>query len=114
MPIEDFIIIVFCLVDKMFDVVISEERLRKRGFSPKLTDVEIITMEIVGEFIGIDTDKGIWSYFKFHWLEWFPALGSRVNFVKQTANLWRIKQKIQEALSNKLKGKITPARSLNL
>ena len=96
MPIEDFIIIVFCLVDEMFDVVISEERLRKRGFSPKLTDVEIITMEIVGEFIGIDTDKGIWSYFKFHWLEWFPALGSRVNFVKQAANLWRIKQKIQD------------------
>ena len=29
-------------------------------------------MEIVGESLGIATDKGIWDYFRRHWLEWFP------------------------------------------
>ena len=56
-------------------------------------------MDIVGEFLGKDTDTGIWRYFKEHWLEWFPGLGSRVNYAKQSANLWRIKQEIQAAFA---------------
>ena len=43
-------------------------------------------MEIVGEFQSIDTDKGIWRYFRNHWHEWFPRLGSRSQFAKQAAN----------------------------
>ena len=30
-------------------------------------------MEIVAEFLGIDTDKGAWEYFTQHWRDWFPA-----------------------------------------
>jgi hypothetical protein len=104
MSIEDFIIDAFCLVEENFKRVVEDGILRKRGYEPKLTDGEIITMEIVGEFLGIDTDKGIWLYFKQHWFEWFPQLGSRSNFVKQAANLWRIKQKIQENLVRELGG----------
>ena len=33
-------------------------------------------------------------YFKHHWLEWFPKLGSYPNFCKQCANLWQINQQI--------------------
>jgi hypothetical protein len=47
-------------------------------------------MEIVGEFISFDTDKGIWKYFKTHWQSWFPKLSSRSNFAKQAANLWHV------------------------
>ena len=42
-------------------------------------------MEIVGEFLGMDTDKKIWQYFKQHWQNWFPNLGSYPNFAKQCA-----------------------------
>jgi len=105
MPREDFIIIVFCLVDEIFQSVVTDGALRKRGFPPKLTDVEVFTMEVVGEFLGMDTDKGIWLYFKSHWSAWFPMLGSRTNFVKQSSNLWRVKQMIQMTLSDKLNGK---------
>ena len=59
MPLEDFIISVFCLVEEIFDQVVGNETLRSRGKQPKLADTEIITMEIVGEFMKIDTDKGI-------------------------------------------------------
>ena len=95
---EHFIITVFCLVDETMKNMPKNCKLRKRGFSPKLSDQEVITMEIVGEFFGIDTDKGIWAYFKRHWCPWFPRLGSRTNFVKQAANLWWVKQVIQEKL----------------
>ena len=104
MPIEDFIIHVFCDVEQSYQEVVGGIRLRGRGFEPKLSDSEVITMEIVGEFLGIDTDKGIWKYFRTHWKGWFPQLGSRANFVKHSANLWAVKQRILQRLSMSLGG----------
>lgn len=103
MSLEDFIITVFCLVAENLQKLPEARNLRKRGFRPKLSDAEVITMEIIGEFLRIDTDKGIWSHFKDYWLEWFPALGSRTNFVKQASNLWRVKQIIQKRIANEMR-----------
>lgn len=105
MSLEDFIITVFCLVEENFHQVLESRKLRSRGFAPKLSDTEVITMEIVAEFLGVDTDKGIWSYFKNHWQSWFPALGSRCNFVRQAANLWKVKQCMQEKIAEQLNAK---------
>ena len=79
MLLEDFIISVYCLVDDELKNLIKKRPLRARGFAPKLSDAEVITMDIVGEFMGKDTDKGIWQYFRTHWQLWFPELGSRSN-----------------------------------
>lgn len=98
MSVEDFIIFVYCCVDDIYQTIV-EQPLRKRGFMPKLSDVEVITMEIVGEFMGKDQDKGIWRYFRNHWHHYFPHLGSRANFAKQCANLWEIKRRIQDHLA---------------
>jgi hypothetical protein len=37
-----------------------------RTFEFSLSDSEVITMEIVAEFQGIDTDKVTWQYFRRH------------------------------------------------
>ena len=103
MPLEDFIIYVYCCVVDIYPQV-ADTPLRRRGFDPKLTDSEVITLEIVGEFLGKDQDKGIWRYFRNHWHAWFPNLGSRANFAKQCANLWAIKQRILKHLSIALNG----------
>ena len=66
---------------------------------PKLSDAEVITMEIVGEFMGKDQDKSIWRYFRNHWHDCFPNLGSRANFAKQSANLWDLKRRIQDHMA---------------
>ena len=99
---EDFIIWVFCWVEDNLHIVLNGARLRSRGFPPKLSDAEVITMEVVGEFLGLATDQGILQYFRRHWLDWFPDLGSRSNFAKQASNLWVVKQKLQEALAIRL------------
>jgi len=82
--------------------MLNEKKLRQRGFKPKLSDSEILTMGIVGEFLGIDTEKGIWAYFRKHWYDWFPNIGSRSNFAKHMANLWYIKQKLQKKFAERL------------
>ncbi len=100
--IEEFIIAVFCCVDDLLQEVTQEHPIRSKGFAPALADSEVLTMEIVAEYQGIDTDQGIWQYFRRHWLSWFPNLGSRSTFVRQAANLWQYKQQIQQRLATQL------------
>lgn len=97
MPIIDFIITVFCLIDDEYKKITTP--IRKGGFPPALSDSEVITMEIVGEFQGKETDKDIWNYFRNHWLELFPKMGCRTTFARQAANLHVVKQIIQQRLA---------------
>lgn len=99
MPLDEFIITVFCWVEKAFAEVTEGVKLRSRGFAPRLSDSEVITMEIVGEFLGHDGDEAIWEYFRRHWAAWFPALGDRSPFGRQAAHLWRVKPLLQERLA---------------
>lgn len=99
MSLEDFIITVFCIIDDEFEKVLDGRKLRQRGRHPMLTDSEVITMEVVGEFLGQDCDKSIWEYFKSHWTHFFPLIPDRSNFVRQAANLHVMKQKLQERLA---------------
>jgi hypothetical protein len=95
MSLEHFIITVYCWVDETVSELMNGQQLRLRGFAPGLSDAEVITMEVVGEFLGIDIDSGLWRYFHEHWLTWFPRLSSRANFAKQAAHLWWVKQQLQ-------------------
>lgn len=97
MPSEDFIIYVYCCVEEALSKI-STVNWRTRGFAPKLTDAEVITMELVGEFMGKDQDTSIWRYFRNSWHDWFPNLGSRSNFVKQSALLSDAKRRIHHWL----------------
>ena len=99
MSIDDFIIAIFCLIDDELKRVLKGKKLRQRGPLPGLRDSEVITMEIVGEFLGKDCDKAIWEYFKSHWQHFFPKIPDRSNFVRQAANLHVIKRLLQESLA---------------
>ena len=65
-----FVVEVFCLIDDW----LHDRRLRRRGPRPVPADSEVLTIECVGEFFGIDT------------------------FVRQAANLWRIKMALRQHL----------------
>ena len=99
---DELIIAAYCVVDEMLKNVLEDTKLRSRGPSPALTDSEVITMLIVGEYLGLESDKKIWTYFKRHWQSWFPGLGCRTSFTRQGANLWAVQSKIQEKISQEL------------
>ncbi len=96
---EDFIITVYCLVCELYQQIVGSHRLRQRGFSPALTDEEVITLEVCGEYFGLDEDEAIYEYFRTHYREWFPELKERTVFVRQAANLWQVKAMIQQRLT---------------
>jgi hypothetical protein len=90
------LITVYCLIDDW----LAGRRLRQRGPQPTLADSEVLTIECVGEFLGIDTDKGLYEHFRRYWGDWFPALERvhRTTFVRQAANLWAIKAQLRQQL----------------
>ena len=92
-----FIISVFCLVD---DWLKGEPKLRQRGPQPVLADSEVLTIEITGAFLGIDSEKDLFAYFRRHYQEFFPALPRvhRTTFTRQAANLWVAKERLWKHL----------------
>lgn len=92
MDLETFIVTVYCEVDDFVKRHYPVRHLRQRGPLPRLSDSEVITMEIVGEYLGLNTEKAIYEYFDRHWKRFFPRLPDRSNFVRQCANPWAVKR----------------------
>jgi len=93
-----FIISVYCLVVEIMQKIENSYKFRSKGFPPKLTDAEVITIEICGEFFKLHEDTEIYHYFKRHYLDYFPNLPDRTTFVRQSANLWQAKLLCQRIL----------------
>jgi hypothetical protein len=74
----------------------SDQPLRTRDPAPKLADSEVITMEVVGSYLGLCQDQELFDYFRRHYTHFFPALSdlNRTTFVRQAANLWAIKERL--------------------
>src|SRR5919206_2787423 len=65
MDLSTFIVAVFCLID---DRLKDLGRLRERGPAPTLCDAEALTIEVVGEFLGLDEDTELFAYFRRHYV----------------------------------------------
>jgi len=95
---DTFIITIYCLVVEHYAIVAAHFKLRRGGFQPALTDQEVITMEICGEFFKLHKDRHLFAYFHHHYRHFFPKLNDRTRFVRQAADLWQVKAAIQKRL----------------
>lgn len=100
MTLDDFITVVFCLTDDFLQTYLDGGRLRRRGPRPTVPDSVVLTCELVGEFLGHDTDRGIYRYIRRHHLDLFPKVGQvhRTTFTRQAANLWKMKERLWQLL----------------
>jgi hypothetical protein len=93
---ETFIVATSFLIDEALTTVLAGQHLRQRGPQPRLADSEVLTIEVVGEFLGLDQDQAIYDHFRRYHADLFPAVPTvhRTTFARQAANLWRIKERI--------------------
>ena len=96
---DDFIITVYCLVCDHYRAVIAQPPIRRGGFAPPLTDEEVITLEICGEYFKLNTERDLFNYFRQPYPAWFPKLRGRSLFVRPAANLWQVKAALQHRLT---------------
>lgn len=93
-----FIIIVFCLVTEQMNTLRKSDKIKHGGFTRALSDEEVITIEICGEFFKHSTDKDLFDYFKAHYQDWFSNLKDRTLFFRQAADLWQFKALIEQQI----------------
>src|SRR3569833_946791 len=91
---------VLCDVDDIERNQCREKRQRQRGPAPVLADSEVPTVEIAGEFLGLDTDQVLHAYFRRHFGHLFPGLRQvhRTTFLRQAAILWVAKHALWRRL----------------
>lgn len=111
MNLDDLIITVFCLIDDRLQELRRHINWRTRGFAPKMSDAEVITLEIIGEYLGLDKENQLFSYFRRHHQELFPQLKQihRTTLTRQMANLWKIKEQLWQAVLPAEKDSLTCA-----
>jgi hypothetical protein len=90
LSVEDLITGLFCCVDNLEKEVTNGKPMPSIGFQPSLSDSEVIAMEIVAEFQGIDRDKGILQYFRRHWFSMFPQWNTPICAGLRPVTLWII------------------------
>jgi len=74
MRLDDLIIAWFCVMDDLMPSLTKGQRLRQRGPHPKLADSEVLTIAVVGTYLGLIQDTEVFTYFRRHWTAFFPAL----------------------------------------
>lgn len=71
---DDLLITWFCLIDDGLKTLWHGNRLHEREPEPSLADSKVITMEIIGEYLGLNTDTAIFAFFRSHYQAFFPKL----------------------------------------
>lgn len=112
---DDFIITVYLLVCEHYQLIMSEigHPLRGAGFRPRLSDEEVICIEICGELFKLPKDKDMFHYFAHHYRHFFPALKDRSRFVRQGAALWKIKALIQQRIVQRHQAHCDPVQAID-
>jgi hypothetical protein len=87
------------LVCEYYQQISTTTPIRRGGVAPALSDEEVITMELCGEYFKLTTDKDLFAYFRSHYAHFFPQLTDRTLFVRQAANLWHVKVLIHQRLT---------------
>jgi hypothetical protein len=101
MNLDDFIVHIFCETDNFMKKSCPPRRLRTRGPLPQLADSEVLSMEIVGEFLGLEKDKAIFDFFKRFYRHYFPKLTCRVSLARHAAKLWAVKQTLFQHITRR-------------
>src|SRR5262245_66604087 len=102
MPPQEFLLVLFCLVDDQLQGL-RLGRLRRRGPLPALSDAEVLTIELAGSFWKLDCDRDLFRHFRDYHQAEFPALARvhRTTLARQAANLWRVKPLLQARLAGR-------------
>jgi hypothetical protein len=100
MDLDTLIVTVFCLIDDTLPSCLEGRSLRARGPQPLLRDSEVLCIEVVGEYLGLDQERQMFAYFRRHFAHFFPTLRRvhRTTFTRQAANLWQAKARVWQRL----------------
>lgn len=88
---EDFILVVFVLIDDFYKKVVPDKvKFRRNVDKALLSDSEIITISLCGELLGIDSENAWYHFVKKNFRHLFPKMCDRSQFNRTRRNLLQV------------------------
>lgn len=99
---KDFIIVIFVIVDDIYqDVTPAYIKNRRNSNCSKMSDSEIITISLVGELMSIDSENAWVGYCKKNLKKLFPSFCSRTRFNRTRRALYKTIELIRHKLTER-------------
>ncbi len=85
---ELLFIIVYCVISDFIDLIGGPQHLRRsNNNNPEFTDAEVITIVLVGQLAGENSQRAWYRYVRKNYIKLFPSLCSRTRFTRREAKL---------------------------
>ncbi|ONI46293.1 hypothetical protein AN641_01885 [Candidatus Epulonipiscioides gigas] len=89
--VKDLFLSCYVIVDDIYQQVIPKSiQNRKNIVKANLSDSEIITIAIMGEVCGIDSENAWFKYVSKNFKDLFPTIGDRSRYNRTRRNLWNV------------------------
>ena len=98
---KDFVTVAYVIIDDIYQKVTPTNIKNRRNINDSiLSDSEIITINIVGELLTIDSENAWFGFCKKNMQDLFPKLCDRSRFNRTRRNLHAVIEEIRKELSN--------------
>ena len=98
---EDFILLVYTIIDDLYHQFVPTSVSQRRNVdTAKMSDSEIITLSICGEWAGIDSENAWYSFVKRNYRHLFPRLCSRTRFNRTRRALLQVTELLRQKLTH--------------
>ena len=100
MTVEYLFTVIFVLVDDFFQTRYQNSNVMRRSHRPppEFTDSEVVTIQIMGELLSVDSQRAWLNLLRKNWLHLFPKIPERSRFGRRLRKLNYVFSQLQEHL----------------
>ncbi len=100
MPLEELFFITFYVIDEYYTMLVGDQSKLRRSpnGNPKFTDSEVITIALVGELKGENSERAWWRFVSKNYRDLFPHLCSRTRYGRRLRTLKLVIERIRHHL----------------
>ena len=100
MTVENLFLVIFVLVDDFFQINYQSSNVIRRSNRPppEFTDSEVVTIQIVGELLSVNSQRAWLNLVRKNWLSLFPQISERSRFGRRLRKLTHVFSLLQNNL----------------
>ena len=100
MSLEDLFIVVYCVIDEYYMLLFGSQAYFRRSpnNTPQFTDAELITIALVGELTGYNSERAWWRFVSKNYRYLFPRLCDRTRYGRRLRKLKVAMEQIRHQL----------------
>jgi hypothetical protein len=106
LDLDTFLVAVYCLLDDLYQAEIAGARPGARGFRAAMSDSEVLTVLVLGQWQRSRSEREFLAYVQAHWRAYFPRQLSQSAFNRRARHLGgvlaylgpRVRQQVAERL----------------